>query len=459
MRMSGIQIALAMSAGALLLGCPQEEECDYYRSVAQITSNTEVFQINEEIVLSGSESDVSCGRDHTYSWAFLSVPPDSAITDSVWAGNNTPNGGTQTLNVDVPGSYVVGLTLFDGVQNSVEDILVLEVDADNLAPEADAGDDQGTLVGDLAVLDGSESRDADSEDGLPLEYRWQLEAAPEASASTTANIFGADSPVARFIPDVPGRYVFSLEVKDDFVWSTKDFTTVLAPSDNEPPVAQASDPSNPVSSRTPCESLDPIPLNGSRSYDPDGSELSYEWGVVSKPRDSVVDESSFSDRNSARPLFYSDKPGEYVFELRVSDGELWSAWDTVKVIVADPLFNAPPVANAGSDITIDVETACRETSGGVACNPCPDIAFELNGQEGSVDDDGDVLNYLWLQKSGEDVTITYPGGPITEARTGTFPSEAGKKITRTYVLELQASDCEYTSSDEVTLTYTCTGSD
>lgn len=456
-----IQVLLGLTAALALGACAREEECAYYRPVAEITADTEEFEINQEIGLSAASSDVSCERERTYSWTFQSVPEESNVTDSIWGGNNTPAAVEQTLNLDAPGTYVVKLVIFDGVQNSVEDIFVLEVSANNLSPEADAGEDQGVLVGELATLDGSGSRDpdGDSEFGKPVEYRWRLEEAPQDSTRTSADVYGADDEIAQFVPDVPGVFVFSLEVKDEYVWSDKDFVSVIAPSDNTPPVAEASDFDNPYVELTPCQSLDPIALNGTRSYDPDGEPLTYEWGVQSTPEGSSASNADFDDRTSARPRFQADVPGEYVFELRVNDGELWSPWDTVTVTTQDSELNTPPVADAGEDIKIEAEVFCRETTGGRVCNPCPDVPFELNGQANTFDADGDTLSYLWVQTDGPDMTLSYPGGPITDAYPGEITVDFGKTVTRTWTLLLKASDCGGETEDEITLTYECKGTD
>ena len=138
--------------------------------------------------------------------------------------------GVQTLQLDVPGTYVIRMFIFDGEKNSVEAIYVMEVGADNLAPEADAGPDQATTVGQLATFDGSDSYDPEGD--LQV-YRWLLEEAPPGSEQDSGNIFGADSDSAQFVPDVPGIYVFSLEVRDEFTWSNKDFVSLVVPTDNE----------------------------------------------------------------------------------------------------------------------------------------------------------------------------------------------------------------------------------
>ena len=77
---------------------------------------------------------------------------------------------------------------------------------------------------------------------------------------------------------------------------------------------------------------DPVQLDGTNSYDPDESgPLSYSWQQISGPTVNI------SDANTATPtvsgFVQTDEIQECEFELVVSDGELTSLPDTVKVII------------------------------------------------------------------------------------------------------------------------------
>jgi len=69
-------------------------------------------------------------------------------------------------------------------------------------------------------------------------------------------------------------------------------------------------------------------LDGSKSYDPNGAPLSYEWSVSSAPEDV-----SLTDPDTAYPSFVPGKSGDYVFTLIVSNGQYESqpASVTIKV--------------------------------------------------------------------------------------------------------------------------------
>lgn len=77
---------------------------------------------------------------------------------------------------------------------------------------------------------------------------------------------------------------------------------------------------------------DSVRLDGSRSYDSDGSIFEYKWQLSHKPMGSQV---SLDYSNQAMPQFVPDMPGIYVAELVVFDGEVYSGRDAVVITVDD----------------------------------------------------------------------------------------------------------------------------
>ncbi|MEP3331159.1 hypothetical protein [Sedimentitalea sp.] len=71
-----------------------------------------------------------------------------------------------------------------------------------------------------------------------------------------------------------------------------------------------------------------VKLDGTASYDLNQDDLIFEWSVIEAPM--LV---SLDLANPARPSFFADQTGEYIFELRVNDGEVGSYPDRVKVTV------------------------------------------------------------------------------------------------------------------------------
>jgi hypothetical protein len=132
---------------------------------------------------------------------------------------------------------------------------------------------------------------------------------------------------------------------------------------NRPPTADAGpDRSVRVSDR--------VVLDGSGSQDPDGDPLTYRWSFDARPPGSVAE---LSDPTEVRPNFIVDVPGRYVLSLVVHDGTTWSHPDVVEVTTE----NTPPVANAGDDRTVALNTMAQ-----------------LDGS-GSTDADGDALTFAW----------------------------------------------------------------
>jgi hypothetical protein len=93
---------------------------------------------------------------------------------------------------------------------------------DNTRPVADAGADQEVLTGDLVILDGSGSSDAEAS---TLTYVWSFVSIPGGSAAAFSDSTAMDP---TFTPDEAGIYVASLVVNDGSRNSTADTIAVYA---------------------------------------------------------------------------------------------------------------------------------------------------------------------------------------------------------------------------------------
>ena len=90
----------------------------------------------------------------------------------------------------------------------------------NAPPNAEAGSDQGTFVGNLVSLNGSGSNDPDFD---PITSFWTFISSPPGSTAALSN---ANTATPTFVPDLPGAYVVELIVNDPFVSSTPDTVTI-----------------------------------------------------------------------------------------------------------------------------------------------------------------------------------------------------------------------------------------
>jgi len=225
----------------------------------------------------------------------------------------------------------------------------------NTPPVADAGIDQTVRTGVTVTLDGTRSSDAD---GQSLSYRWTLLTRP---AGSTAALTGAATPRPTFTADRNGNYTFRLVVNDGQVDSTAD--EVLVSTINSAPVANAG-PDRTVARG----SL--VTLDGSASSDPDVDALGYQWTVVGRPNGSTA---ALVGANTVRPQIQLDLPGDYRFQLVVSDGTLSSSPDLVNLSTS----NSIPVANPGAN-----QVGARNLR----------VTLDASG---SNDADGDALAFTW----------------------------------------------------------------
>ncbi|MDS4041712.1 MAG: PKD domain-containing protein, partial [Candidatus Competibacter sp.] len=225
----------------------------------------------------------------------------------------------------------------------------------NTPPVAKAGPDQTARVGETVTLDGSRSTDADGDE---LTYAWRLASAPVGSQAV---LVGPASIRPTLTLDKAGEYGVELVVNDGRADSAPDRVTVSTL--NSKPVANAGpDRSARVG--------DTVTLDGSGSSDVDGDAITYVWTLIGLPDGSAA---ALNAPTTFKPTLSLDRPGTYVAQLIVRDGQADSDPDTVTVSTE----NTAPVANAGPDQSARVESTVT-----------------LDGS-GSTDADGNPLTYRW----------------------------------------------------------------
>nr|HPO16331.1 PKD domain-containing protein [Candidatus Hydrogenedentota bacterium] len=304
-------------------------------------------QVGDSITLDGSGSSDPDGDPLTYQWAFVSRPAGSVATLHN-AATVSPD-----FTIDKPGTFIVQLTVNDGVLNSTPDSVVISTQ--NTPPVADAGPDQTAKVGDTVYLDGSGSSDADNN---PLAYVWTIVSQP---AGSTATLMAASSAKPSIRLDFAGSYTIQLVVNDGRDSSAPDEMVIT--TTNSAPVADAGPDQFKQIGQT-------AQLDGSGSSDVDGDALTYAWTITEKPSGSTA---ALNATNSVTPSFSVDKEGTYVIQLIVNDGKEDSAPDSVTISTE----NAPPTADAGPDQSVPVGAN-----------------VVLDGS-GSSDPEGNSVNYTW----------------------------------------------------------------
>jgi hypothetical protein len=239
----------------------------------------------------------------------------------------------------------------------------------NHPPIANAGTDQKiTLPKDSILLDGSASTDPD---GTIVSYKWTKISGP--ASSTIAQVDSSKILVKNL---VMGVYKFELSVTDNGALLAKDTVLVIVddPAVNQPPVANA------AMDQTIILPTDTVLLNGTLSFDPDGTITSYKWTKISGPTSPNI-----LKPDSSKTTVKALTTGVYQFELKVTDNGGLSAKDTMQVTVSSSSINLLPVAKAGNDTLVNYDLQ--------ACNV---NTITLNGSV-SYDPDGNIVSFLWSQ--------------------------------------------------------------
>jgi LmbE family N-acetylglucosaminyl deacetylase len=143
-----------------------------------------------------------------------------------------------------------------------------------------------------------------------------------------------------------GSYIGQFVHKDEW------FFTARATGGNRPPVPNAG------TDRTASAGAS-VQLNGSASFDPDGTALTYQWRQTSGP--SVT----LSSASAAQPTFTvpasTTTATAFAFELKVSDGTSTSVADGVSVLVNSGTTPPPP---GGSNLALTATASASTQSGG-----------------------------------------------------------------------------------------------
>jgi hypothetical protein len=376
--------------------------------VANAGSDITITLPTNSVTLDGAASRDSDGTIVTYAWTKVGGPSQYSIPN---AGITSP-----TVTGLAAGVYVFRLQVTDDKGATGSDDVTVTVLAANLGPVANAGSDISiTLPTNSTTLNGGSSSDPD---GSIVKYAWA-----KTSGPSTFTIVDTTTAATALTNLVAGTYVFRLTVTDDKGATATDDVNVIVnntntPS-NQPPVANAG---TDVAITLPTNS---VTLNGSASSDPDGTISKYAWSKVSGPTTFLI-----ASTGSAITVVSNLIAGTYVFRLTVTDNNGATANDDITVVVNDVASpgNQAPVANAGTDITVQL----------------PAASITLDGSA-SYDADGKIISYKWVKISGPTTfTLLTPSGSTTVLNN---------MVTGTYVFRLTVTDDKgATGNDTVTVT-------
>jgi PKD repeat protein len=287
----------------------------------------------EEVTFTGTGSHDDDGHVLWYRWDF--------------GDGSTSYGGTVVHSFSDDGTYSVILTVTD--DDGSEASTTVEVTVGNRAPISIAGPDQTTRTGIPLRLDGRASYDVD---GTIVLYKWEFGDGETATGSVVTHAF----PTSK-------SFMVWLEVTDDDGATARSNLTVAV--ENVKPVAR-------ITGTFTVLSGEEVKLDGSSSYDLDGTIVDYLWDLGD----------GSSDVGRVVQHTYADV-GTYIVTLTVEDdGEVTGGLkDTTQVTVT--VLNRLPRAVAS---TTSTKLPTGET-------------LELDGT-GSSDPDGKVEVYTWIFGDG-----------------------------------------------------------
>jgi len=264
-------------------------------------------------------------------------------------------------------------------------------------PVVDAGANQTiTLPTSTVTLTGT----ASEVNGTIVTYKWT-----QVSGPNTATIVTDAQAVTVVNGLVAGAYTFQLTVTDNSGVTASDIVkiTVNAVAANQAPVSVPGADMN-------LTSVAPVPLDGSGSYDPDGTIVKYQWLQISGAGGVTI-----TGSNTATPTVYGMEAGTYVFQLTVTDDQGATDTKTLTISITDPT-NQLPIADAGHDTTLIF----------------PGQTSTLLDGRGSNDPGGSIATYSWKQVSG-------PSNATIEDAANSFSGVSGL-VVGDYTFQLTVTD-------------------
>ncbi|MCY3020485.1 MAG: PKD domain-containing protein, partial [Planctomycetota bacterium] len=293
-----------------------------------VAGKDQTRNVGDTVRLDGSDSKAAPGQTVTeWEWKVVQAPegfkPDpKSLKERV-----------VEFKPDAPGVYQFELRVSDGKRQSEPARTTVTVQAPVPPPVAVAGKDQTRTAGDTVRLDGSDSKAAAGQ--TIAEWEWKVVEAPEGFKPDPKSL---KERVLEFKPEAPGAYAFELRVFDGKRQSEPSRTTVTVQAPVPPPVAVAGkDQTKTVGEVVRLNSVDSKAAPGQTITE-------WEWKVVQAPEGSKLDAKALKERALD---FKAEKPGEYQFELRVSDGKRWSEPSKVSVKITPglpPNIETPDVA-------------------------------------------------------------------------------------------------------------------
>ena len=344
-----------------------------------VASTTVTVALDPTVTLSIIGGPVCSGTPYTIEWNTTNSV--SAYIDNGIGWVSPVSAGSVSASSVYPVNY--SISAYNALSGEATDSEFIQVYYST--PVASAGPDiYVSATGGPAVVqfNGSQSYDPQS---LPITYAWTIDGTPASTDPVFNTILSG------------GTYLAELTVINSCGNSATDTVTAYV-SATEAPVA--------IANATPqfMTSTGLVELDGSSSYDTDGSIVSYVWDLEGTTIGLV-------------PTFdyLISSYGTYNFNLTVTDDDGLIGTDTVTVIASSD-FN--PSANAGPD-----QKYCISSGG--------DVDVYLDGS-GSLPQDGTAsFEIVWYNWDLSDFGVSDVSGTVsaTHEISATIPSVSGGNYT------------------------------
>lgn len=369
---------------------------------------TEAVNAGIATTLTGTAPDdgLPAGANVNFLWQKVSGPGSVTFSSDTAASTEATFSAT--------GDYVVRLVASDGEASAAASLAITVVPvgspAPNLAPAVDAGANQAVSAPGAVALSGTVSDDGNP---APPTYQWR-----QISGPTNAT-FNATNTLATQVY-LPGRgtYVMELVASDGQLSASDTVTLAVANPQNQPPSVNAA--ANTTATIN-------IPFIFSPTVSDDGlpnspGSLTYEWSFLAGP--AAV---TFGNPFATTPTLTFNATGDYLFRLKVSDGEFDVTDDVLVSVQYDDAGNTAPTLIFGADL---VETVL------------PDLAFvPLTLTDDGLPNPPAKLTYAWEKLSGP--------GNITPFILNNSSAAISVTAAGDYEIRLTVSDGRRSASDTV----------
>jgi PKD repeat protein len=301
---------------------------------AKFNMSSKVAPVNDPVTFDSSDSESGGANIVSWKWDF---------------GDGQSAEGESVEHVyKKSGKYLVDIIVTTDSETACNTATARNIVTINDPPVAKAGSDQYIGLNQVALFNGSASRDPD---GSISTYSWDFGDGSQASGVQVRHQYKQ-----------PGQYKVTLRVTDQTDLTNNWSVDTLSVTVNEAPFARLTElPPHCVG--------ETIRFDGKESFDPDGSIKNYLW--------------DFGDGSTAEGVEAEhtyNAPGVYHVTLAVDDGSgvLNSSDETTITMI----INFPPTADAGPDYLV-----------------CPGEEIKFDGSE-SRDRDGVVKEWAWFLGDG-----------------------------------------------------------